>query len=180
MILRTNYDGDLEPTDVTGDPAETEIAAAVRSMDWNRFAFVTLFKDDDNWLEGSGCLEPGFGLSMMLSVDRIQYVTATAPPTPDAMLGLFNAYLKGDDDLLFGLIYDAKRRGLNADDVSTLRQQDETPQRERMMSAALAESADLFLKKDYGAFIAALSPYESLLGPMDAKKLAIARRKHGD
>ena len=130
MILRINYDGDREPTDVTTDPSESDVAKAVHSMDWNRFAFVTLFKDDDNWLDGSGCLEPGFGLSMMLSVDGVQYVTATAPPTPDTMLETFNAYLKGDDDLLFSLIFDAKRRGLTSDDIASLRSEEESQQRE--------------------------------------------------
>jgi hypothetical protein len=180
MILRISYDGDREPTDVTTNPTESDVANAVRSMDWNRFAFVTLVKDDDNWLDGSGCLEPDCGLSMMLSIDRIQYVAEAAPPTPDSMLETFSAYLDGDDDLLFALIYDARRRGLTAEDITTLRREEETTQRERMMREAVAEAAELFSNEDYGAFIQKLGPFESLLGAMDAKKLSIARKRHSE
>lgn len=180
MILRISYEGDREPTDVTTNPTESDVADAVRSMDWNRFAFVTLLKDDGNWLDGSGCLEPDFGLSMMLSVERIQYVTETAPPTPSSMLPVFNAYLRGDDDSLFALIYDATRRGLTADDIARLCRKEATTQRKRMLKMVVVEAAELFAGKDYAAFIQKLAPFESLLGASDAKKLAVARKKHAE
>jgi hypothetical protein len=66
MILRTNYEGDRAATEVCHSPSESDVATAVCSMDWNRFAFVTLFNDSGNWLDGSRCLAPDFGLSMML------------------------------------------------------------------------------------------------------------------
>jgi len=78
MILQVQYEGGREPTVVTNEPSEAGVANAVRSMDWNRFAFVTLHKDDRNWLDGSGSMQPEDGLSMMLSVDGVQYVTETA------------------------------------------------------------------------------------------------------
>lgn len=180
MLLRINYDSDREPTDVTTDPTESDVAEVVRSMDWSRFAFVTLIKDDDNWLDGSGCLTPGFGLSMMLSIDRVQYVIKTAPSTPDSMLDAFNAYLNDDEGLLFALIYDAKHRGLTNDEIATLRREEELVQRKRMMREAVAEAAELFSSKDYGAFVEKLSPFESLLGATDAKKLSFARKKQSD
>lgn len=129
MILKTQYLNDRRPTIVSETPRAADVAAAVCSINWNQFAFVTLFQDEDNWLDGSGSLDPSDGLSMMLSVDGIQYVTETAPPTPDSMLLIFNAYLDGDAPSLFGLIYDAAERGLSDADVDNLRREDETAQR---------------------------------------------------
>jgi hypothetical protein len=180
MILRTSYDGDQESTVISTDPNESDIAHALQSMDWNRFAFVTLFEDEHNWLDGSGCLEPGFGLSMMLSVDGILYVTETAPPSPDSMQDAFNAYLRGDHAQLFALIYDAPRRGLNPQEIERLRGEDETRQRNLMADAAVAEAAHLFAKKDYPGFVQKIEPFERWLGPADAKKLSLARKKARD
>lgn len=179
MILRIHYEDDPRPTDVAANPTEAQVVDAVHSMDWSRFGFVTLHIDESNWLEGSGCLEPGFGLSMMLSDGGVQYVTETAPPTPESMLPIFNAYLQSNTDLLYCLLYDAESRGLAAGEIEELRREEEATQMQRIVREVMAEAAPLFSQKDYATFIEKLAPYEQWLTSMDQKKLAIARKKLG-
>lgn len=130
MILKTLQGYDSKAIVVTNAPTQINISDTINDIDWLQFSSVTLFQDDENWLSGSGCATPGFGLSVMLSLDGIQYVTEKAPEEPKDMLELFYAYLNREYKQLFALIYDAKNRDLNEVDVEQLRRKEEEIQRQ--------------------------------------------------
>ena len=176
MILETRYLDDRDPQVIGTDPSEVTIVETVRSLDWNRFAFVTLRRDGANWIDGSGSLEPDTGLSIMLSHDGIEYVTETAP-TVDTIAAALCAFRQGDEEELFAMIYHVPGRELTAEMIQTFRQEEVAEQRQRQLESALTEAAELFRNKEYQSFVARLQPFESLLGPTDAKKLELARRK---
>ena len=103
--------------------SESIVAEAIEKTDWFQFAFLDLFVDDKNYLDGSGCL-PDDGLSILLSVNGIQFVSEVAPDSPGDLLPFFAAYLKEDMDKLYGLIFDAENRGLTRYEIEDLRIQE--------------------------------------------------------
>ncbi|MCR9201496.1 MAG: hypothetical protein NXI04_22875 [Planctomycetaceae bacterium] len=165
---------------VSESPTFDLVSTTISQVDWSEFSFVSLFIDDDNWLDGSGCMNPTDGLSVMLSVARIQYVSETAPDQPSVFLPYFDAYLKGNLDELFALIYDAKRKGLSEAQVVARRREDDLPQRQRMLDETIAASALLFDQKQYASYISGLTPFEDLLPSVHLKKLELARRRHAE
>ena len=176
MILKTNTLEGLE-TIVSESPTMELVAHSIASIDWQVFSFVSLFIDDDNWLDGSGCMNPTDGLSVMLSVDSIQYVCESAPAQPQDFLPYFESYLNGKRDELFGLMYDAKQNNLSSAQIEDRRRQDELPQRQRMLDETLASVSNLFAEKRYAEYISALTPFEHLLPALHLKKLKLARNR---
>ena len=176
MILKTNTLGGTE-TIVSEAPTLQLVQSAITSMDWQVFTFVTLVVDDDNWLDGSGFMNPTDGLSGMLSLDRIQYVCESAPAQPQEFFPYFEAYLHSNWDDLFALIYGAKLNGLSSVQIEDRRREDELPQRKRLLDETLASTSSLFAEKRYAEYIAALTPFELLLPPLHLKKLELARRR---
>ncbi|MEM7558033.1 MAG: hypothetical protein AAF394_02830 [Planctomycetota bacterium] len=165
---------------VSESPTSDFVAATISRVDWSEFSFVTLFIDDDNWLDGSGCMNPLDGLSVMLSVARIQYVCETAPEHPDDFLPYFDVYLSGDLNQLFALIYNAQLHGLSDAQVAERRCKDDLPQRQRLLDETIAATNALFAQKQYDKFIDDLTPYQDLLTPAHLKKLDLARRRQAE
>ena len=161
---------------VSESPTCDLVATTILQVDWSEFSFVSLFIDDDNWLCGSGCMNPTDGLAVMLSVARIQYVSETAPDEPGSFVPYFDAYLNGNLDELFALIYDAKLYGLSEAQVVARRREDDLPQRRRLLDETIAATAVLFTQKQYAKYISSLTPFEDLLPTVHLEKLELARR----
>jgi|GEM_PF-4575149 len=184
MILTAYYVlEDPKPFLTIENPKMLDVARVVRTVDWNRFTNVTLTIDEDNWLDGSGSMDPVDGLSMMLSVDVTQYVATPAPTRPEDMFEPFRRYLEGDLKWLFAYIYDAERLNLSDEQVEALRAADIQKQQQLGQpppptpEEIIAEANDYFATKDYATFIERLTPHESILSSIQRKKLEIARRK---
>ena len=167
-------------TVVSNWPTIELLVSTISSIDWQVFSFVTLVVDDDNWLDGSGCMNPTDGLSVMLSVDRIQYVSSSAPNHPADLVPFFESYLNQRMDVLFGQIYDAATNNLSAVQVENIRLQDELPQRQRMLDETINSSAKLFAEKRYAEYVDVLTPYESVLPPIHQKKWQLAKKRITD
>ncbi len=128
MILKVENMSGLKKV-VSDSPTAEMTAETIATTDWNKFSFVTLFWDDANYLDGSGCVGSGDGLSISHSKNGIQFISERAPESPQEMVPYFEAYLSGDMDTLYGLLYDAENRGLSKEQVEKLRLDDEMKQR---------------------------------------------------
>lgn len=86
----------LEPRVVATNPSLEEIREHVFALKWDDITFVTAQIDEDNWLDGSGSLNPEDGLSGMCCIDGTQYVTDDAPESLDAIVDLLHSFVLRD------------------------------------------------------------------------------------
>ncbi len=121
MILKAQIEGSAA-VEISDSPKIEDVARAISENDWSKPGAVTLEKDDDNWFEGT--VSAGGEFAMVLSVDRLEFVPMWDMKTAEEMLPLFEAYLQGDDTQLYALIYEAEKKGLSADQVEALRQEE--------------------------------------------------------
>ena len=122
MILKRSYLSGREEI-LAETPDQGLIEKAIAETDWSQFAFLDLLIDDQNYLNGSGCL-PDDGLSVLLSVNNVQFVTEVAPASPEDLVPYYVAYLNEQFAELYGMIFDAQNRGLTRFEVEELRLQE--------------------------------------------------------
>jgi len=177
MRLSTYYEGDQDVKVVAEDADLRTIEETLQGMDWSSIAFLTLSKDDNNHCEGSGSSSPHDGFCLTLKEYGVDFVSEAAPPSPQAMLPAFEAYLNGDIDRVLRIICDAEQRGLSDQDIADLKRAAVDQQGGRLAREVVAEAASLFRERKYAEYVAKVAPVESFLSATDQKKLALARKK---
>ena len=108
MLLK-HFDSECGVEEVVSDaPTHADLANAVDGIDWlsEGIVGVILERDGSNWADGSGSLEEGTGLSLMLEDGGTQHVATRAPATPEDILVYLTAYLDGDMLRVFEILYD--------------------------------------------------------------------------
>ncbi len=80
------------------EPDARAVENALRSLDWTRFVVVTLHRDDDHFLEVSGSLQAGDGLSARWVDGDDERIAADAPGFESA-ISMLQSYVKGDEGL---------------------------------------------------------------------------------
>jgi len=84
-------------TVVSGTPTPELISSTVQSQPWKELTFVILQVDERNWIEVSGSLAPGVGLSARYMQKGKEYVSARPPASLREGEALLLSYLAGDD-----------------------------------------------------------------------------------
>lgn len=89
-----------------GAAGEAEVLAAVKATDWAapEISGVTL-ESAAGWADGSGSLDPGVGLSLMVERHGVQHVGVSAPERPEEIVEFLKAYLAGDLRKVFEQLY---------------------------------------------------------------------------
>ncbi|QDT28344.1 hypothetical protein Enr10x_36860 [Gimesia panareensis] len=93
ILLKILLPATSEPQIVATNPSREEIRKHVYALKWNDITFVTAEIDQDNWLDGSGSLNPEDGLSGMCSIEGVQYVTEQAPESLDEIVELLHSFV---------------------------------------------------------------------------------------
>lgn len=100
--------GEEKTTGVEPGPAgQAAVVAAVAETDWSdpELSGVTL-ESAAGWADGSGSLDPGVGLSLMVEQYGVQHVGLHAPEQPEEIAQFLAAYLAGDLRQVFERLYE--------------------------------------------------------------------------
>lgn len=97
LTLEVREGPDLERRALLTDVTPETIARTVGELRWSSMTFVTLQRDGDNWLEISGSLQAGDGLSASCLVDGVESVSQQPPDLATAVT-LLQAYSRADAD----------------------------------------------------------------------------------
>jgi hypothetical protein len=96
MILEVHELSANQPREISKNPDAALIDKSVRGLAWSEITFVVLKVDDNNWIEGSGSLNPEDGLSARYMKDGKEHVSARAPVSLDEIIALLQSYRSGD------------------------------------------------------------------------------------
>ncbi len=75
-----------------------DIESLMQELDWQGFHQVVLEKNNGDWLEVGGSLNPEDGLSVMFEENGKQLVIKTPPQTVVEMMDFLTMYLSGSQD----------------------------------------------------------------------------------
>ena len=96
MILELYAPPDNDVQVISTTPDEALLTSTVKSQEWADITFVVLKRDDANWFEVSGSLNPEDGLSARYSENGEEHVSARAPESLDEGLSLLLSYFRDD------------------------------------------------------------------------------------
>ena len=77
-------------------PDAATIRDAVNGLTWSDLTFVTVKRDNNNWLEGSGSLNPEDGLSARYMANGEEHVAARAPNSLNEIVALLQSFAASD------------------------------------------------------------------------------------
>ena len=96
MILEVHEPPEDGPREISKSPDAALIDKTVRGLSWSDITFVVLKVDDNNWIEGSGSLNPQDGLSARYMKNGKEHVSAHAPRSLDEIVSLLQSYRAGN------------------------------------------------------------------------------------
>ena len=95
MVLEVAQSGG-KPRVVSTNPDVVTIDRIVRGLPWSDITFVVLRKDETNYIEGSGSLNPSDGLSARYVENGVEHVSRQAPESLRVIVALLASYRSGD------------------------------------------------------------------------------------
>jgi hypothetical protein len=96
MILEIYEPPDHAPRQVAENPDSAKIENTVKGLPWSDITFIVLKIDENNWIEGSGSLNPEDGLSARYSENGKEYVAENPPKSLEVIVSLLQSYASGD------------------------------------------------------------------------------------
>lgn len=96
VVLEVFDPPDWKPREVATDPDAETIARTVRGLPWSDITFVVLRKDEKNYFEASGSLDPGDGFSATYVEDGVEHLSREAPESLDVVVALLGSYRSDD------------------------------------------------------------------------------------
>ncbi len=97
MILELSPPPTNDPIILSDSPTRELVASTIQGQPWSEITFIVLRRDEANWFEISGSLDPNDGLSARYSENGQEMVSATAPGTLEEASGLMLSYFDADD-----------------------------------------------------------------------------------
>ena len=94
LILLSDY-GSSEKI-ISNEPTEKMIIELIDSLDWNNFYQVIIEKENKDYMEVSGSLDPADGLSALYQEKNKQYVIVNPPKTIEELKKIAISYFKND------------------------------------------------------------------------------------
>ena len=95
-ILELCEPSENTPREICKNPDPAVINKTVKDQEWSDITFVVLKFDDNNWIEGSGSLNPRDGLSARYSKDGEEHVSSRPPKSLEEIIALLQSFLSGD------------------------------------------------------------------------------------
>lgn len=92
VTLTVLHSGGEAPRAVAVNPEYSEIRKIVFDLTWDDMTFVTASIDEDNWLDGSGSLNPEEGLCISCCINGVEYLTQ-GTDTLDRIVDLLHEFV---------------------------------------------------------------------------------------